>query len=170
MKKLFLVIAIAVFALPKVNAQENVVKFNPLALIVGAVEVGYERVLSDSQSLQIDLGYTSFNSGSFDYTGLAGGLQYRFYLQEAKQAPVGWFAGPFASYSTAKADNNGGDDFKTSVFAAGGVVGYQWNWEPITLDIYGGPAYYSIDADDDTFDFGFDGFGPRLGISLGFAF
>ena len=60
--------------------------------------------------------------------------------------------------------------FKTSVFAAGGVIGYQWNWNPVTLDIYGGPAYYSVDADDPTFDFGFDGIGARLGVSLGFAF
>ncbi len=170
MKKLLLIVAVAIFALPKANAQENIVKFNPLALIVGSVEIGYERVLSDNQSLQVDLGYASFDSGSFDYTGLGAGLQYRFYIQESKEAPVGWFAGPFASYSTSKADNSGGDDFKTSVFAAGGVIGYQWNWNPVTLDIYGGPAYYSIDADDDTFDFGFDGFGPKLGLSLGFSF
>ena len=169
MKKLLVCTVIAVFAFSKMNAQENIVKFNPLALVVGVVEVGYERVLSDSQSIQIDLGYASFNSGAFDYTGFAAGLQYRFYVQKAKSAPVGWFVGPFANYSSAKSDN-GGSDFKTTVFAAGGVIGYQWNWEPITLDIYGGPAYYSINADDDAFNFGFDGLGARLGFSLGFSF
>lgn len=166
MKKLLLSTIIAIFAMSNLNAQENVIKFNPLALIVGSFEIGYERVLSENQSLQIDLAYASFNSGSFDYSGFGAGLQYRFYLQKSKEAPVGWFAGPVASYSSASADN----DFKTSVFAAGGVIGYQWNWNPITLDIYGGPAYYSINADDPTFDFGFDGIGPRLGVSLGYAF
>ncbi|NMH86065.1 DUF3575 domain-containing protein [Flavivirga algicola] len=166
MKKLLLCAVIAVLSVSNVKAQENVVKFNPLALIVGSLEVGYERVVSENQSLQVDLAYTSFDSGFFDYTGFGAGLQYRFYLQKAKEAPEGWFAGPVASYASASANN----DFKTSIFAAGGVVGYQWNWEPITLDIYGGPAYYSVDADDPTFDFGFDGIGAKLGLSLGFAF
>lgn len=166
MKKLFLSALIAVFGFSIMFAQENVVKFNPLALILGSFELGYERVISDNQSLQVDLAYASFDSGTIDYTGFGAGLQYRFYLQKAKEAPIGWFAAPVVSYSSASADN----DFKTSVFSAGGVIGYQWNWNPITLDIYGGPAYYSIDADDPTFDFGFDGIGPRLGLSLGFAF
>lgn len=166
MKKMLLFAVITAFGYSNMKAQENVVKFNPLALIVGSFEVGYERVLSDNQSIQIDLAYASFDSGIYDYTGFGAGLQYRFYLQKAKEAPVGWFAGPVASYASSSADN----DFKTSVFAAGGVVGYQWNWEPITLDIYGGPAYYSVDADDPTFDFGFDGIGAKLGFSIGFAF
>ena len=165
MKKLLLVAFLAFLAFPKANAQENVIKFNPLALIVGEIQVGYERVLSENQSLQVDLAYASFNSGVFDYTGFGGGLQYRFYVQKEKSAPVGWFAGPFASYSSTKSG-----DLKASVFAAGGVIGYQWNWNPITLDIYGGPAYYNVDSDDVFFDFGFDGFGPKLGISLGYAF
>ncbi|MEL0456088.1 DUF3575 domain-containing protein [Flavobacteriaceae bacterium SZ-1-7] len=166
MKNLLFSAVIVFLVVSKVTAQENVVKFNPLALIVGSFELGYERVLNDSQSLQVDLGYASFSSGSFDYTGFGAGLQYRFYIQKSHDAPTGWFAGPIASYSSASADN----DFKTSVFAAGGVIGYQWNWNPVTLDIYGGPAYYSIEADDTSFDFGFDGIGPRLGLSLGFAF
>ncbi len=166
MKKLLLSAAILVLGFSKMTAQENVIKFNPLALVLGSFEVGYERVLSDNQSIQVDLAYASFDSGLFDYTGFGGGLQYRFYMQKSKEAPVGWFAGPVASYTTASADN----DFKTSVFSAGGVIGYQWNWNPITLDIYGGPAYFSIDADDPTFDFGFDGIGARIGLSLGFAF
>ena len=169
MKKLFLFSVIAIFGFAA-TAQENIVKYNPLALIVGEIQIGYERVLNDKQSLQVDLAYASFDSGSYDYTGFGAGLQYRFYLQKAKEAPVGWFAGPFASYSSAKSDGFGGSDLKTSVFVFGGVVGYQWNWNPITLDIYGGPAYYSVDSDDDSFDFGFDGFGPKLGLSLGFTF
>jgi len=166
MKKLLLCAMIMVLGVSNMKAQENVVKFNPLALIVGSFEVGYERVLSDKQSIQVDLAYASFDSGAFDYSGFGAGLQYRFYIQNSKDAPVGWFAGPVASYTSASANN----DFKTSVFAAGGVIGYQWNWNPVTLDIYGGPAYYSVDADDPTFDFGFDGIGARLGVSLGFAF
>ncbi|WP_299549587.1 DUF3575 domain-containing protein [Seonamhaeicola sp.] len=165
MKKILLVAALAVFGLSKMNAQENIVKFNPLALIVGSFEVGYERALNDSQSFQVDLAYASFNSGIVDYTGFAGGLQYRFYFQNSKDVLEGWFAGPVASYSSAS-----GNDLNVSAFVAGGVIGYQWNWEPVTLDLYGGPAYYSIDADDPTFDFGFDGIGPRLGLSLGFNF
>ena len=169
MKKLLVLVFLVWFAFPKTNAQENIIKFNPLALIVGEVQLGYERVLNEGQSFQVDLAYASFDSGSYDYTGFGIGLQYRFYFQKEKAAPVGWFAGPVASYSSATSDGFDGD-LKTTVFVAGGVIGYQWNWNPITLDIYGGPAYYNINADDDSFDFGFDGFGAKLGVSLGFSF
>ncbi len=165
MKKFLLCAAIAVLGISNVKAQENIVKFNPLALIVGSFEVGYERAVNDSQSVQLDLAYSSFNSGIIDYNGFGVGLQYRFYFQDSKDVLEGWFAGPVASYSSAS-----GNDLSVSSFAAGGVIGYQWNWNPITLDLYGGPAYYSIDADDPTFDFGFDGIGARLGLSLGFNF
>ncbi|PWL37557.1 hypothetical protein DKG77_14705 [Flagellimonas aquimarina] len=159
-------ITVALFTMVFVaRAQENVVKVNPLAAVFGYLEVGYERVLNENQSFQIDLGYVSFSSGNLDYTGFGIGLQYRFYVKKAKNAPEGWFLAPVANYSSSSAN-----EFKTTVFAAGGVAGYQWNWDPITLDIYGGPAFYSVESDDEAFNFGFDGLGARFGLSLGFAF
>jgi hypothetical protein len=165
MKKILLAIAIALFALPKINAQENVIKFNPLALVLSTVQVGYERVLNDNQSIQVNLGYASFKSGSIDYSGFGGGLQYRFYLQKEKVALEGWFAAPYVNYSSYDASG-----LKTSIFSGGGLVGYQWLWNPITLDLYIGPAYYSVNADEDSFDYGFEGFGPIFGFSLGYSF
>lgn len=141
------------------------IKVNPLALLFGSLEIGYERVLNENQSFQIDLGYQSFTSGSQNYNGFGLGVQYRFYVQNGKYAPEGWFLAPVASYYSSKSGS-----FKTSVLIAGGVGGYQWNWDPITLDIYGGPAFFSVDSDDDSFNFGFDGLGLRLGASIGLGF
>nr|WP_299383586.1 DUF3575 domain-containing protein [Allomuricauda sp.] len=163
-KKYFLVLAF-LFALSQMNAQDNIVKFNPLSLMIGVAELGYERVLDQNNSIQVDVGYTSFSSGGSSYSGFGVGGQYRFYVQESKNAPVGWFLAPVAHYYNASSN-----DFKTSIISVGGVGGYQWNWNPITLDIYGGPAYYSVNSDQDNFGFGFEGLGLRLGLSLGFAF
>ncbi|MEX0313299.1 MAG: DUF3575 domain-containing protein [Allomuricauda sp.] len=165
MKKTYLITIAFILMGMAVKAQENVVKVNPLALLFGSLEIGYERVLSESQSFQIDLGYQSFSSGNLNYRGFGLGAQYRFYVQQAKNAPEGWFLAPVASYYTAKAD-----DLKTTMLIAGGVGGYQWNWDPITLDLYGGPAFFSINSDDDAFNFGFDGLGLKLGASLGLGF
>ncbi|MGX1930690.1 DUF3575 domain-containing protein [Flagellimonas sp. 2504JD4-2] len=165
MKKLHLTLMVCFLIGLGMKAQENVVKINPLSLLFGSLELGYERVVSEKQSFQIDLGYTSFTSGSLQYSGFGIGGQYRFYVQSGKNAPEGWFLAPVASFSSSKAD-----DFKTTVFVAGGVAGYQWNWDPITLDLYGGPAFYSVDSNDTGFDFGFDGLGLRLGASLGLGF
>lgn len=165
MKKLSLVILVTIIFSSSVMSQENIVKINPLGLVFGAFEVGYERVLNDNQSLQVDLAFVSFDDLGQDYTGFGAGLQYRFYVQKAKEAPIGWFVGPFASYSSASSN-----DFNVSNFGAGGIIGYQWHWNPITLDIYGGPAYFSVDADDPNFDFQSDGIGARIGLSLGFGF
>ncbi|WP_420601028.1 DUF3575 domain-containing protein [Flagellimonas sp.] len=148
-----------------VKAQENVIKANPLALLFGTMEIGYERVINQKQSFQVDLGYTSFTSGNLKYTGFGIGAQYRFYVQADKNAPEGWFLAPVANYSSSSAN-----DFKTTVLVAGGVGGYQWNWDPITLDLYGGPAFFNVKSDDSAFNYGFDGLGMRLGFSLGFAF
>ncbi|MGB5941528.1 MAG: DUF3575 domain-containing protein [Leeuwenhoekiella sp.] len=153
------------FTMTKGLAQENIVKFNPLALIVGSLEVGYERSVNDMQSFQVNLAYTSLSSGDIDYSGFGIGAQYRFYFQDRKDLMEGWFAGPSASYSSASAD-----DFDVSVFTGGGVVGYQWNWEPVTLDFYAGPGYFSVDSNQPDFDFGLDGIGIILGLSLGFNF
>ncbi|SNY99417.1 DUF3575 domain-containing protein [Flagellimonas pacifica] len=165
MRKMYLT-TIALFAIGfMVKAQENVIKVNPLALAFGTMEIGYERVLNQKQSFQVDLGYTTFSTGGSKYSGFGIGAQYRFYIQEGKHAPEGWFLAPVANYSSSKADN-----FKTTVLVAGGVGGYQWNWNPITLDLYGGPAFYSVKSDDTAFSYGFDGLGVRVGFSLGFAF
>lgn len=165
MKKKYIVAIVLIAVGFTVRAQENVIKVNPLALLFGSLEMGYERVLSENQSFQVDLGYATFSSGDLDYTGFGIGAQYRFYVQAAKNAPEGWFLAPVASYSSSSAN-----DFKTTVFVAGGVGGYQWNWNPITLDIYGGPAFFNVESDDTAFDFGFDGLGIKLGLSLGFSF
>ena len=164
MKKIMLTVLVAVITMVTVKAQENIVKFNPLALVVGSIELGYETAITDKSSVQVDLGYVNFNSSGLDYTGFGAGLQYRMYLQD-KDVLVGWFAGPYASYASSKAN-----DLKVSVLSGGAVVGYQWNWNPITLDLYGGPGYFSVDADEQDFDFGFDGFGLKLGFSIGYSF
>ena len=168
-KKVALAVLVLCLGFSKMNAQENVVKFNPLAIIFGSFQVSYERVVSDNSSLQLDLGFTSFKYTSgfseVKYTGFGAGAQYRFYLGSSNEPPVGFFAGPIASFSTASSD-----DFKVTTIVAGGIIGYQWNFDPITLDLYAGPAYYSVDADDPTFSFGFDGFGAVLGLSVGVAF
>lgn len=154
------------------NAQKNVIKFNPLPLILGTAELDYERVVTGHTSFQIELGYTTLNFESSDgekdnYDGFSIGAQYRFYLQEKYEAPQGWFGAPYIGYSAAKYND---EDLKYNVFSIGGVIGYQWQLSPVAIDLYFGPGYFNRNADDSSFDVGFNGLGLKAGFAIGIAF
>jgi len=167
MKKiLLLTILMAVFAF-QANAQKNVVKFNPFPLILGTIELSYERVVTENSSLELDMGYTSITFNDDRYNGFSVGLQYRFYLQKKYSAPKGWFAGPYGSYSSTRFDDG---DLQTTVISGGAIIGYQWQLDPIAIDIYFGPGYFDRNADDDAFDIGFDGLGLKAGVAIGVSF
>ena len=96
MKKIILTLVLVAGAFAtKMNAQEvdNVVKINPLAMIVGKYEIAYERALSEKSTAQLDLGYQSFDFAGYEYSGFSVGAQYRYYFDEAT-----WFAGPVVNY------------------------------------------------------------------------
>ncbi len=67
MKKLLLITVLALFAIPKIQAQENAIKVNPLAILGGIDLVSYERALSDNTSGLVSVGYGGFKIGGVSY-------------------------------------------------------------------------------------------------------
>lgn len=175
MKKIVLVIAMVAFGL-NANAQKNVVKVNPLGLAFGAAEFSYERAISDKQAFEIGLSYASADvtSGSEVISSSAIGVEgkFKFYFSDDKDAPRGWYAAPFLSYASASAESSSGDDVGFSAVAGGALAGYQWVFgggdSGFALDLNFGAQYISASATSGT-SVSFDGFLPRLGLSLGYA-
>ncbi len=175
-KQLITLTVLLLTAATTVNAQKRrsenpkqIVKTNPIALIFGVYNVGYERATKENQSLVANIGFFNFDRSGIKASGFGAGVDYRFYFQN-KDAFEGWFAGPTVNYGTYDFDNNNSLDLKANVFSFGGLGGYQWNWNNFMLDLFAGPVFNSVSGDADEFNLRSNGIGLTAGFNLGFAF
>lgn len=176
MRKVLFVVIMALISLG-VNAQENVIKVNPLGLAFGAAELGYERVLNESSSIELSLAYSSsdatFSSGEVEKaTGFGAEVKYKLYFSSANDAPKGWYAAPVATYASASA-NSFDESGKVSIFAVGAVAGHQWIFggrnSGFALDLNLGFQYISASTSGSISGVSIDGIIPKLGLALGYA-
>ncbi|WP_428740402.1 DUF3575 domain-containing protein [Tenacibaculum sp.] len=175
MKKLLVVIAMVAAGFTA-NAQKNVIKANPLALAFGSFEVGYERVVSESSSVELALAYSSLKvnttGGQVDAKANGFGVEgkYKFYFGE--ETPRGWYAAPVVTYSNTSLDS-GGEKGDFSFFGGGAVAGYQWVFgggdSGFALDLNLGAQYVSVSTSGSIASTSIEGFLPKLGLSLGYA-
>ncbi len=177
MKKVFLVAVLALTALSSVKAQENVVKVNPLGLLFGSAQFGYERALNESSAVELSLAYSSVSAtvgsdSDANATGFGAEGKYKFYFSSNKDAVRGWYGAPVVTYASTKA-SSGSSEGKLSFFGAGAVAGYQWVFgggdSGFALDLNLGAQYISASTSGDISGVTIDGILPRLGLSLGYA-
>jgi hypothetical protein len=138
-----------------VYSQENVAKLG-LGIVFGNVKLGYERVISENQSLTVNAGiliprgipnFIDYESDieNVDYKmySYSAALEYRFYSAK-NPAPKGFYFGPYArinSFGFDFADTYDGEDAKIdsklSNMGVGLQLGYQWVIsEVVTIDWY----------------------------------
>lgn len=173
--KRVLIIAFIVFGYMGVNAQQNVVKVNPLGLIFGSAELGYERVLTENSSVELSLAYSrsdvGFSTGDEKATGIGVEGKYKFYFSSSKNAPRGFYAAPVLTYASSKAEK-GNLEGKLSYVAGGALGGYQWGFgsgSGFSLDVNAGLQYVSASVSGDVVSSDIDGLLPRIGIGFGYA-
>ena len=169
MKRLFISLLIAVVCFTA-SAQQNVVKINPLGLLIGAASVSYEKTLSPSSSFQINGLFGGMTFSDFSYSTWGAGADYRFYLTKSKVAPTGFYVAPGLAYNNMnfKVDT---EKASASAFAIKGMLGYQWIWGGFDLDLFAGLNYtlggkVTVSGSD----YSVNGFGPALGVAIGYAF
>lgn len=182
MKKIILTV-IAVCAFGFANAQENIIKANPLALLGGTDMVSFEHKLGDKTSVLIGAGIGGFKIGDAKYSNMGAEVQYRYYFNEALK---GFYAGGQVGYSSGKVKIEGfptisGTSLVTTTnetnfgsFKLGGKGGYQWVWDSgFSLDLNVGIAYnnFSYKNSDASFStLKASGVLPNFGFALGYAF
>jgi hypothetical protein len=174
MKKIILTAA-AVFVFGFANAQENIIKANPLSILGGTDLLSFEHKIGDHTSAVLGLGYGGFSIGGAKYTNMGAELQYRYYFNEALK---GFYGGGQIGYSFGKVtmdDFLGGasEDIKFSAIKVGAKGGYQWVWDSgFSLDLNLGLAFNNFKYADSTNSVGLKASGvlPNFGFGLGYAF
>ena len=180
MKKVLLISALVLIS-SGIYAQSNAIKVNILSPVVKVGNFQYERVISESGSIQLGVFYGAITSSSLGddvkFTGFGITPEYRIYVGDSP-APSGFFVAPFARYrSFSITDDVLGDEVSLNVIGGGLIVGRQWLFsERVTFEVFIGPQYSSGSAKveagtGDSIDAEvFDGFGVRAGLTLGIAF
>lgn len=169
MKKQFIsfMLIIACFS---ASAQKNVIKVNPLGLLFGSASVSYERVLTPKSAFQVNALYGNLSFSDFSYSSFGAGVDYRIYLSKTKEAPVGFYVSPGLAYNNLTFAVLS-DKATVSSFALKGLAGYQWVWGGFDLDLFGGFNYsFGGNVSLNGSNYGVSGFGPALGVSIGYAF
>jgi len=123
-------------------AQENVVKLRPGKLLSANLALAYERVIKESQSVNLAVEYQiprsipngmpiGNNSSDSRYTGFATFAEYRFYTSDV--APSGFYIAPYLKFKTFSFSDSGEYegvkatlDGSLITFGVGGQMGYQW--------------------------------------------
>ena len=163
------------------QSPQNVIKLNIFSPIVRTLSVSYEKALSTDNSFQINVLYTGYSIDDTKLRGFGITPEYRFYLSESKDAPAGFYLGPFLRYQNLNLtieDDVSDDEATLSTIGGGLLVGGQWIFkDKISLDTFIGPSYNAGDikvkdgANEESFSTGiFSGFGVRFGVTVGYAF
>jgi len=153
---------------------------NPLAMALGVFGVGYERVLHDHISLQIEGQYTNMYFTDDDTWGLGAQLKPFFFF--FRQAPGGMYLSPRVSVAYARA-HSGNVTGTGAGWSVGALIGYSWLiGRHLTIRAGGGIQYMSVKAEaeadsesggiytESSASIGFSGVLPALDFSLGFVF
>jgi len=179
MKKIILTAA-AVFAFSFANAQENIIKANPLSILGGTDLLSFEHKVGDHTSALLGLGYGGFSIGGAKYTNMGAEVQYRYYFDESLK---GFYGGGQIGYSFGKVTMDdlfagttlatGSTDTKFSALKVGAKGGYQWVWDSgFSLDLNLGLAFNNFKYADENSSIGLKASGvlPNFGFGLGYAF
>jgi hypothetical protein len=178
MKKIILS-SLALLAFGFINAQENIIKANPLSLLGGTDLVSFEHKIGDNSSLLVGVGVGGFTIGGAKYSNFGGEVQYRYYFEEALR---GFYAGGQLGYSAGKVKTEFGSFFGESTssetnygaLTVGAKGGYQWVWgSGFSLDLNLGIAYNKFSYSDSSSTFSSlsaSGVLPNFGFGLGYAF
>ncbi|RYZ23623.1 MAG: DUF3575 domain-containing protein [Chitinophagaceae bacterium] len=169
----------AAFAAQAQTDKKNNFKLNIFSPIVKTGSFFYERKLNDKSSAQLGVGFTSFGkSDGVKLSGIFITPEYRFYPSE--NALSGFYVGPFLRFQSLKLeDKTAGSSGKATLttFGGGAVIGRQWVFgDIVSFDIFAGPSFNTgkvkVQSGDDEFDVpgSFEGFGARVGITVGVNF
>lgn len=175
--------AMMFFGAMTANAQEegngqNVIKVNPLGLLFGSANVGYERALNEKSSFMIAPQFGGFKLGGVEYSSFGAGAQYRMYFSKTKVAPEGFYAAPALTFTSGKVKWDDGFDSKEetkfSSFGGGALVGHQWIYNSgFVMDLGAGVMYQKFnykDNEDNSFNLKASGMLPALSFSIGYNF
>ncbi|HEX2922002.1 MAG TPA: DUF3575 domain-containing protein [Bacteroidales bacterium] len=180
MKKVLLLLIVVAIVLPmkaqEASTEKNVLKVNTLSLIVGTGSIFYERSFTENIGGQLGVAYLGFKAGDTKFSGLILTPEVRYYPKA--NAIDGFYLAPYLRYQKFTVSNSGQNaEGSLNSFGGGLLFGRQWITNSgFTMDLffgghYGGSSVKVESGSENDLDTGkFEGFKPRIGFALGFAF
>ncbi len=157
--------------------EKNILKINPLGIIVGSGSFSYERAIGPKSSFEINSSFGIYTYLEIKYTSFGLGADYRFYLSKMKEAPKGFHIGPGAGlvFGNAKFNPRFGDlENAVTGYIVNATFGHQWIFKNnLSVDIAAGAQYLEYNFKDKAgvyFIEAYSGVLPALILSLGYAF
>ncbi len=159
--------------------QKNILKINPLGIIVGSGSFSYERAIGSKSSFEINATFGIYTHQAYQlkYTSFGIGADYRFYLSKNKEAPKGFHVGPGVGLVIGNAKLNprfGELEDDITGYIVNGTFGHQWIFKNnLSVDIAAGAQYLEYNFKDKAgvyFIKAYSGLLPALILSLGYAF
>jgi hypothetical protein len=147
--------------------EKQAVTANPIGLAFGVFNAQYEFTLSNQNSVAVRANFVGYSIGDYSNSAFGFGGSYRWYVLNSKTI-VGWWAQPSADilfWSSDWKDNFQSKNASTVFFGIGGDGGYKWIWNHFALELSVGARIYMGKISG----LNFGGFGPMLGVNLGYA-
>lgn len=186
MLKIKIICTVFLFAFSTVVfSQNNVVKFGFSDIFLGHLNLGYEKVLNDNNSIQVKIGYMEPTKSLFisektitpeayvlkeTSGGLNASLEYRFFISR-QEIPQGFYIAPYLRYfnqsmiySDEINDRAFNVDSKLGTFGLGAQLGYQLIVnELFTFDFY----FFGAGVDHHTINLKYQLENPQSGFDYG---
>ncbi len=157
------------------NKPKNAFKVNPLSALIRTGSVFYETAVSDKSSIQLGVAYTGLKLDDVKFDGFAFTPEYRSYFKG--EALNGLYVAPFARYQNYRVQDEENNKGTYESIGGGLMLGKQWMYDSgFALDLFFGPAFNSGKVKDQqgsespTVSGTVDGFGLRVGVTIGFGF
>lgn len=121
------------------------VAVNPLGLLFGLVLAEFDYGLSDRLSLNVNGSYWNIDVLGFDTTAWGAGIGAQYFpLEVASSGPLyqGFYIYPSLQLASVTVDDAFLGEASWVSVAPQAVVGWQWDWRPLTVRVGAGAAYY----------------------------
>jgi hypothetical protein len=180
MKKIILCLSVCIITVnaiaQKSDVKPNVIKVNPLGIVVGQASVAFEHAIGEKNSVVIAPTFGGYKLAGFKYSAFGIGAEYRFYISNTKTAPAGFYAAPGLGFNSGKVkESSSNTEAKFTTFNVKAVIGNQWIFPSgFVIDLNGGIQYgtYKYTDNSSSVFSGLKASGvfPALNFSLGYNF
>ncbi len=151
---------------------QNVLKVNPIGLILGTGSLSFERFVNEKLSVQADGILHHRKLDGLTFSGAGFGIAGRYYLTE-RERPGGLFGSLGATYNFASFNDIQDESFSYSFPSLAAQIGHQWKFSKLSFELGVGGQYgyiRSLPDSPETSNFYGDGFYPMVNAGIGYVF
>lgn len=151
---------------------QNVLKVNPVGLLLGSGNLSFERFVNSKIALQADAIFHYQTLDGIKFSGGGFGLASRYYFTD-RERPGGLFGSVGAAYNFVSFNDIQDENFSYSFPSLSVHLGHQWKFSKLSFEAGVGGQYgyiRSLPDSPETEKFFGDGFFPMVNLGVGVIF